>query len=100
MLREKVSDFRLRVDYIEIGTNARALKSQIITVTSNGERCANNVVIRVLLVCGSAIPADRISADQIKLFELFSSVNVSLPDYSKLLRVDWVASRTCSTQVI
>jgi len=44
--------------------------------------------------------ADRISADQIKLSDIFSNLNFSLPAYSKLLRIAKVVSGSCPVKVI
>lgn len=65
---------------------------------SNRDRCAMNIVIRGLPVCDSTILADRISADQTILSEIFSTMYVSLPACSKLQ--GRVASGTYPAKVI
>jgi len=105
-LRNEVSALRARVDLIESVADVAPpntqsdLLAQVISESSDRERCIKNIVIRGLSVCDSTNVDDRISADKNILSELFTTLNISLPAYHKPLRVGRVASGTCPTKVI
>lgn len=105
-LRDEVSSLRARVDLNESVADVASsntlsdLLAQVISESSDRERCTKNIVIRGLSVCASSNVGDRISADKNILSELFTTLNISLPAYHKLLRVGRVASGTCPTKVI
>lgn len=105
-LRDEVTALRARVDLIESVADVASpntqsdLLSQVISESSDRERCTKNIVIRGLSLCDSSTVADRISADKTFLSELFTTLKIPLPAYHKLLRVGRVASGTCPTKVI
>lgn len=106
LLRDEISTLRSRVDQIDNTSKSESsytqscLLTQVLSETSDRERCAKNIIVRGLPVCDSAILADRISTDQEKLSDLFSKLNVLLPPYSKLLRIGKIASGTSPIKVI
>lgn len=106
LFREEVSALKTIIDRIENDTKNASPNSQsclltrVISETSDRERYAKNIIVRGLPVCDSTILAARISTDRIKLSDLFSDLNVSLPAYSKLFRIGKVVSGSCPVKVI
>lgn len=106
LLREDISSLRARVTQIENDATTSApntqsdLLAQLITETSDRDRCTKNILICGLPVCNSSNLADKTSADRSVISELFSTINVSLPVFSKLLRVGKTVSGTCPTKLI
>jgi len=106
LLRKEVSALKTRIDHIESDkknaypNSQSCLLTRVISETSDHERCAKNIIVCGLPVCNSTILADRISADQIKLSDIFSNLKVSLPAYSKLLRIGKVVYGFCPVKDI